>query len=186
MAVTPLPLDDLSFAYQPRRAGIQLYASGVKGGLLAGATAFAVLFLYDLFRLDPLASPALLSAAAFGRTIDATPGVEAALRAADLVRIAQGLVKYAFMHFLAFSVLGIGAAVLFQPGRLALNALTGALYGVVACSLVFYAGIAMLAGGMVAVPDWRVVLAANAIAGVIMAANLLGDPDATRARDAVG
>ncbi len=183
--MTPLPFDDLSSAYQPRRTGLQLYANGAKGGLLAGTAAFAVLFVYDLVRLDPLASSALLSAAVLGQTIDVTPGVEAALRAADVVRIAQGLAEYAVLHFCAFAGIGIGAALLFQPERLAANALIGALYGVVACSAVFYAGITLLAGGMVAMPDWRIVVGANAVAGVIMVANLLGDRDAPVKRDGV-
>lgn len=177
MAVTPLPFDDLSSAYQPRRAGLQLYAAGARGGLLAGAAAFAVLFVYDLLRLDLMASPTLLSAAALGQTIEVTPGVQAAFRAGDVIRFLQGLAQYAVLHFLVFAGLGIGAALLFRPGRLAMNALTGALYGVVACSAVFYAGIPLLAGPMVALPDWGIVLAANTVAGVIMAASLLGDPE---------
>lgn len=177
MAVTPLPFDDLSPAIQPHRTGLQLLASGARGGLLAGTAVFLVLFVYDLVRLDPLASPTLLSAAALGQTIEVTPGVEAVLRAADVVRLAQGLAKYSVLHFSAFAGLGIGAALLFRPGRLALNALTGALYGLVACSAAFYAGITLLAGGMVSVPDWRLVLVANVVAGVILAANLIGEPE---------
>ena len=178
-AVTPLPFEDLSSAYHPRHAGLRLYATGAKGGLLAGAATLAVLFLYDLFRLDPLASPVLLSGAALGQAIEVTPGVEAALRAADVIRIAGGLLKYAILHFSVFAALGIGAALLFRRGRVAMNALTGALYGVVACSAAFYAGIAVLAGSIQAAPDWRVVVGANAVAGLIIAASLLGEPDAS-------
>jgi hypothetical protein len=177
-AVTPLPLDDLSSAYHPRHGGLQLYAGGAKGGLLAGTAVFAVLFLYDLFRLDPLASPILLSGAALGQPIEVTPGVEAALRAADVIRVSAGLAKYAVLHFSVFAAIGIGAALFFQRGSVAVNTLTGALYGIVACSAVFYTGIALLAGSFLATPDWRIVVGANAVAGVIMVANLLGDRDA--------
>ena len=177
--MTPLPFDDLSSAYQPRHARLQLYANGAKGGLLAGTAVFAVLFLYDILRLDPLASPVLFSGAALGQAIEVTPGVEAALRAADVIRIAEGLVKYAALHFCVFAALGIGAALLFRRGSIAMNTLTGALYGVVACSAAFYVGITVLAGSILAAPDWRVVVGANAVAGVIMAANLLGETDAS-------
>lgn len=173
--MTPLPFDDLSSAYHPRNGGLRLYASGAKGGLLAGAAVFAVLFLYDLFRLEPLASPILLSGAALGQTIEVTAGVEAALRAADVIRMSADLAKYAVLHFCVFAAIGVGAALFFQRGRVAMNTLTGALYGIVVCSAAFYAGIRLLAGGFLAAPDWRLVVTANAVAGVIMIAHLLGD-----------
>ncbi len=90
----------------------------------------------------------------------------------------SGLAKYAFLHFCVFAAIGIGAALFFQRGSVAVNTLTGALYGIVACSAAFYTGIALLTGGFLATPDWRLVVGANAVAGVIMVANLLGDRDA--------
>ena len=50
------------------------------------------------------------------------------------------------------------------------------LFGLAACSLVFYTGLNFTAGSLAAAPDWRFVLGANALAGLIIVAQLTGDP----------
>ena len=176
-AVTPIPLDDLSQAYHPRRGAIALTLDGMRGGALAGATVIAVMLLSDLIRLTPLTSSAVLSGAVVGQPIQVTAGLETAMRVAEVVDLARGVGQYLLLHFAAFAALGVGAAYLFDRGRVASNVLNGALYGVLACSVVFYWGLMARAGSLVAAPDWRIVLAANAVAGVIMVAHLLGEPD---------
>jgi hypothetical protein len=176
-AVPPIPLDDLSQAYRPRRGGLGHTLEGAKAGALAGSTVIAVLLLSDLLRLTPLTSSAILSSAVVGQPIQVTPGLETAMRVAEVVDLVRGVGQYLLLHFAAFAALGVGAAYLFDSGRITSNVLSGALYGVLACSGVFYAGLMVRAGSLVAAPDWRIVLAANAVAGVIMVAHLLGEPD---------
>lgn len=179
-AVAPIPLDDLSQAYQPRRGSLTLALDGIQGGLLAGTAVIAVLLLSDLIRLEPLTASAVLSGAVVGQPIQVTSGLETAMRAAEVVNLVRGIGQYLLLHFAAFAALGIGAAYLFDRARVASNVLTGALYGVLACSGAFYLGLVIRSGSLLAAPDWRVVLAANALAGVIMVAHLLGEPDPER------
>jgi hypothetical protein len=148
--------------------------------MLAGTAVIAVLLLSDLIQLEPFTASVLLSGAVVGQPIQVTSGLETAMRAAEMVNLARGVGQYLLLHFTAFAALGIGAAYLFDRGRVASNVLTGALYGVLACSGVFYLGLIMRSGSLLAAPDWRVVLAANAVAGIIMVAHLLGEPDPER------
>ena len=51
---------------------------------------------------------------------------------------------------------------------------TGALYGMLVGSTVFYGGLGILAGDLLAAPEWRLLLLGNGVAGVIMVAHLAG------------
>ncbi len=174
MAVDPFAQDSHPGAASDRA---RLLAHGAAGGLFAGVAVILVFLTYDFFRLDPLGTPMLI-ARALHAPMDASPQLIAASRVADIILIARSLVTYAVFHFGVFAALGAGAAVLFERVGVAKNLLTGALYGLIACSAVFYTGNAMVGGGVLEAPDWRIVLLANAIAGIVMVAHLLGDDEA--------
>lgn len=150
----------------------QRAALGAEAGLLAGAGVVLLFLVQDVFHLAPLSTPEALSSGLFGpEGYQYDTGLLA--QASGLVGYGIRLVAYTLLHFLAFAVLGIGAAFVLS-GTSWLGALTGgALYGVTACSAVFYGSRLVMDTPVlmesVGIPS---ILVANTVAGVILGGGL--------------
>ena len=141
---------------------------GVQAGLLAGTVVAATFFVADLARLAPLATPMALNSAFLGPSgmLFNDPVL---LKSAAIVTFGVRLVVVTLMHLLVFLALGAGAAALCHACRVPLNALTGALYGLVICSLVFCTAIWLTnAATVVELPSLGSILLVNLLAGAIM------------------
>lgn len=152
-------------------------AQGIQAGLLAGVTVAVVFFVADLVRLAPIAVPASLQQTFLG------PGgtfldfpVEA--RALAIFSFVVRFLSFTIIHLLAFAVLGVGAALVLCGRPLGACAWSGACYGVVVCSAVFYGSLVVTGAHLVAeVPGFLAVLGVNLLAGAVMGAYLgLGRP----------
>jgi len=142
--------------------------AGIQGGFLAGAAVLVLFFLFDLARLQPLATPFSISAQLMGPTgpILDMPVVSQVLA---VVVFAGNLLSLTILHFLAFSLLGVGAIWGCESCRLSLNLATGALLGVTAGSGAYYACMAVFGDHVLAgSPGIPGVLAANLVAGAIL------------------
>lgn len=142
---------------------------GAEAGLVGGLVVAAFYFVTDLIHLAPLATPTAL-----GRTFLGPGGFQLSGSFPDgavtAVAFAANLVAFTLIHFLAFALLGAAAVVLFRARGWTLNARTGGLYGLLACSGVFYLSMVLGATTVVAsgVPALWSVLTANALAGAAM------------------
>lgn len=154
---------------------IAVLREGVVAGLYGGAGLILLFFVFDVVRLQPLSTPLVLSSAVLGEPPEAGPELLAALKVGEWILVASRVAAFTALHLVAFAGLGVGAAVLFGPVGLPKHVLTGGLYGATACSLVFYASVGWVGGGEAgAALDARLLLAANAVAGVVMVAHLAG------------
>lgn len=147
---------------------------GAVAGVYAGAALIALFFILDLLRLQPLGTPVFLSRAILGPQVEASPGLLATLKLGAIILLVRNIATYTMLHLAVFAGLGIGAAFLFEWLEVPKNVVTGALYGLVVGSSVFYTGLRIMAGDLLAAPDWRLVLLGNGVAGVIMIAQLAG------------
>jgi hypothetical protein len=142
--------------------------TGVQAGLLAGATVVGFFFLFDLARLQPLATPLALSARLWG---PGTMVVEAPVisQLVSGVVFAGNLLAFTLLHFLVFALLGVAAAFGCEGCRLPLNVGTGALYVLTAGTLCFF--VCMAAFGnqlLVSGPGFVSVAMANLCAGAVL------------------
>ncbi len=141
---------------------------GVQAGLLAGTVVAATFFVADLARLAPLATPTALSCSFLGpckMSFD-TPFV---VESVTVISLGGRLAALTLLHLLVFSALGVGVVALCHYSRVPLNALTGALYGLVACSVVFYTAIWFSnAATVIALPSLGSILLVNLLAGAVM------------------
>jgi hypothetical protein len=142
--------------------------------LLGGVAVVAFFFVYDLVRLEPFSTPAFLSGAVVGSGSSSSAGdLGVFMTIASVITGAGHILAYAFLHLLVFCLLGVGAALMFlwidEPPKV----LSGALYGLLACSLVFYVALG-LTGALSGAPDWRAVVLGNLFAGGVMARHLAG------------
>ncbi len=149
--------------------GLQAQAKiGVQAGLLAGTVVAATFFVADLARLVPLATPVALSCSFLGpckMSFD-TPLVVESL---TIILLGSRLAALTLLHLLVFSALGAGAVALCHYSRVPLNALTGALYGLVACSVVFYTAVWFSnAATVIVLPSLGSILLVNLLAGAVM------------------
>ena len=153
---------------------------GIPAGLMAGV-AVAVFFLIgDVLRLSPLATPLSL-----GEILMAPGGFEVDLPVlAQLVAVVSygaSLVAFTLLHLLVFAALGVGAVAWFDLKDKPLTAKSGALYGLVVCTVVFYAGLLLPMGAVAeSVPGLWSVLAANVVAGAVIG----GCAEASKAEEA--
>ncbi|MDX1579263.1 MAG: hypothetical protein R3266_12305 [Gemmatimonadota bacterium] len=164
---------------------LDLIRRGTVAGFVAGITVALVVFVHDLILMEPFATPRLLAqnliGAPAGTEAGGSPGLSVAggalpWVAAFLVGV-RDIAFFTIAHFAVFAVLGILGAWLFSPGRWSANVATGALYGAVAGSAVLLAGLLFFAPNFVAAPSWPLLLAANAVAGVVLVAQLTDPPE---------
>lgn len=127
---------------------------GLLAGLLAGV-AVAVFFLFvDAFQAEPLRTPRFLAGALFGEGEG---------------RVGWLLISlFTAIHLAAFAVIGATAVVLFRLTELPLNPVTGAVYGVFVCTLLFYGSLVTAGTGVLPAPSWPSVLAGNLLGGVVL------------------
>ncbi len=149
---------------------------GAIAGVVSGLAVAIGVFVFDLFARHPLATPRLLGHTLMGAPVEGTGGGGLDWLARMLVA-GWELVAYSAVHFFAFALFGIAGAWVFAPGRMVANVLTGALFGLVAGSAMFYAGLLAVGPAFVAVPDWRLVIAMNAFAGIVLVSELADSPD---------
>ena len=128
---------------------------GLVGGLLGGFVLAVLFYFYDLGQGQPLQTPAFLWGALVRRAeVEPTAGIIAGFTA---------------IHFAAWGGLGMLAAALVRWAGLPRNVLIGALYGLLVCSLTFYAGLIRAPAELVlSAPDWPAVFFGNALAGIVM------------------
>ena len=151
--------------------------AGIVAGLAAGLSVAVMVLVYDLVNREPLSTPVLLAGTVLGTPIDVQPGLGFMSWVASVLQAGWAIAAYTAAHFAVFAIVGIGAAAVFLGSRVPGNVLTGALYGALAGTAVFYAGLALLAPAFLAVPDWRLVVITNAVAGVVMVSQLLDRPE---------
>lgn len=176
--------------FQCRRIVVPLYkraALGAEAGLLAG-TGVALLFLIqDSVTLAPLSTPEALASTLFGPVgYSMDDGLVA--QAVGMAVYGFRLLSYTLLHFLAFALLGVGAAFALRGVSWLASLGGGALYGLTACSAVFY-GTRLVLESPVMLEQLGVpsVLIANVVAGTIMGGglHLVSNPDGTASQDAV-
>ncbi len=138
--------------------------AGVSGGI-----AVAVFFLVaDLVRLAPLSTPLALGTTFLG------PGgspIDLPVVSQLLVWSSAGvkLLAFTLMHLGAFAALGVLAVFLFDAMDWPLNVGTGALFGLIGCSIAFYASVAIASGGVVVeLPSIWAVTVGNVAAGALI------------------
>jgi len=150
---------------------------GGTAGIIAGFAVAVVVLLHDLLARKPFSTPRVLGRNVLGAPVDGEAGGPAALDWIARTLIAGWeLVAWSAVHFAAFALFGVLGAWVFRPGRLAGNVLSGALFGLVVGSAMFYAGLWLVAPSFVAAPDWRLVAAMNALAGVVVVSQLVDPP----------
>lgn len=132
---------------------------GLIAGLLAGFVLAVLFYFYDLGQGSPLRTPAFLWGAIVNSAeVQPTTGI---------------IVGYTVLHFLAWGVLGVLAAILIHWAGLPRNILIGAAYGLFACSFVFYLGLIRAPDQLVlSAPGWPAVFFGNALAGIVMFTHL--------------
>jgi len=141
---------------------------GVQAGLFAGAVVATTFFFLDLAQPTMLATPTALGCSFLGpcRMSFDNPLV---IESVTVISLAGRLTALTLLHLLVFSALGVGVVALCHYCRVSLNVLTGALYGLVACSLVFYTATWLTnAANLVVLPSVSSVLLVNLLAGAVM------------------
>lgn len=126
---------------------------GVVAGLLGGTAVVVFFFLLDAGRGDLFATPAFLAGAVFGNGASAGAG---------------SVVAFTILHYTAFAAIGGGAVVLFRWARLPQNLLLGAVYGLFACSVIFYVSLVVTGVEVLPAGWWAETLAGNVLAGLVM------------------
>lgn len=143
--------------------------AGCEAGLLAGASVIVIFLLRDLISVQPLSTPVALTGRWFG-----SGGVEMDLTLLAKITAVMGfgtrLVAYTLFHFLAFVCLGVAAAVMLRfNGSWIASLSRGAVFGVSACSLVYYGGAIVAEFAVTSgTPALGAILGTNLMAGVII------------------
>jgi hypothetical protein len=146
----------------------QMTKVGIQGGLLAGAFIALFFFLSDLVRLQPLSTPLALGGHLFGPNF---PNLDMPVvsQVVAITVFAGNVLTLTILHFLAFSLLGIGAVRWCAVCGIRGNIVAGALYGFLVGSIVFYTCLAV--GGDYVLANlpgpWSVAFA-NVMAGAVM------------------
>lgn len=131
---------------------------GVVAGILGGTAVAVFLFLVDLVQGDLFRTPAFLADALFNGGGGAAGPFMIAL--------------FTLLHLLVFAFIGAGAVLLFRWAELPQNLLLGAVYGLFASSVIFYASLVVTGAEVLPAPWWSAVLVGNLLAGVVMGAYL--------------
>lgn len=127
---------------------------GVVAGLLGGTAVAVFFFLVDVAQGDPFRTPAFLAEVVLGGT-----GTAGGLLAIAL---------FTLLHLLVFAGIGAGAVLLFRWAELPQNLLLGAVYGLCASSVIFYASLIVTGVDALPSPWWSAVLVGNLLAGLVM------------------
>jgi hypothetical protein len=149
---------------------------GTTAGLAAGLSVAVMILVYDVVKLDPLATPRLLAGNVLGIPIEVDSGLGLLASLTTALNASYALAAYTLTHFAVFALVGIGAAFVFKSAIFSGNVVTGGIYGMLVGTAVFYLGLAFLAPEFISAPDWRLVLLTNAVAGVVMVSQIVDHP----------
>lgn len=127
---------------------------GLIAGVLAGLAVAAYFLLVDTLRAEPLHTPRFLAGALFN-------GGEGE---AGLLLVSA----FTAVHLAAFAVIGGTAHLLFRLTDLPLNPLTGGVYGLFVCTVLFYGSLVTTGSAVLAAPSWPAVLVGNLIGGIVL------------------
>lgn len=125
---------------------------GVVAGLLAGVTVAGFFLLVDAVQAEPLRTPRFLAGAIHGEG-EAGLGLVAA---------------FTVLHLSAFAAIGAGAVALSRATELPLNPITGAVYGLFVCTLLFYGSLVATGTRVLPASSWPAVLAGNLLGGLVL------------------
>lgn len=156
---------------------LDLIKRGSIAGLTAGITVAAGVLIYDLFTMAPLATPSVLARNLMGAPVVTNADMGALTWVANAMQGTVAILGYTVAHLSVFALVGVLGAWLFRPGRTPANVVTGALFGLAAGTGVYYAGFGLFAPAFVHAPAWQLILTMNAIAGVVVVAQLTDDPE---------
>ena len=134
---------------------------GAIAGLLGGVSIILLFSAYDALFFGPLTTPDRLSQSLLSIE-DVAAGI--GVRLSFVVRI--GL--FTVFHLGSFAVLGTVLANLFRMSGVRSRLLLGGLYGLTACTVVFFAGLNLSGTQLLAAPEWPALLLGNFVAGVVM------------------
>ena len=143
--------------------------AGCEAGVLAGASVIAIFLLQDMISVQPLSTPAALAGRWFG-----PGGVERDLtllaRVTAVLGFGTRLVAYTLFHFMAFTCLGAAAALFLNFNGSWLGSLSrGAVFGVTACSLIYYGGAFVAEFSVTSgTPALGAVISANLVGGLVI------------------
>ena len=155
---------------------LDLIKRGSVAGLTAGVAVAVGVLVYDLFNMAPLATPAALARNLMGAPVMTSTDIGALTWLSVAAQRSYGLAAYTLTHLSIFALVGILAAWMFRMGKVPANVLTGALFGLAVGTGVFYVGFGLVAPSFVEAPAWQLVATMNAIAGVVLVAQLTDDP----------
>ena len=142
----------------------QSVGSGIVAGVLGATVIIVLFFVADLVAGEPLRTPAFLSGALSGQSMEAAGSLRIGL--------------FTLVHYTVFIALGIGTAVLTDLTGLPRTLIVGAIGGLFICSLVFYPALALSGTDVLAAPAWPLVFLANVLAGMTMVGYLRAtDPE---------
>lgn len=127
---------------------------GLIAGVLAGLAVAAFFLLVDVLQADPLRTPRFLAGALFN-------GGEGE---AGLLLVTA----FTALHLAVFALLGAAAHLLFRVTELPLNPLTGGVYGLFVCTVLFYGSLVTTGSEVLAAPSWPAVLAGNLLGGMVL------------------
>lgn len=127
---------------------------GLIAGVLAGLAVAAFFLLVDAVQAQPLRTPRFLAGALFN---GGGGGIGLPLIAAFTV-----------VHLAVFAVIGGAAHLLFRWTELPLNPLTGGVYGLFVCTVLFYGSLLTTGVEVLAAPSWPAVLSGNLVGGLVL------------------
>lgn len=127
---------------------------GLIAGVLAGLAVAAYFLLVDSLQAQPLRTPRFLAGALFN-------GGEGE---AGLLLVSA----FTAVHLAVFAVIGGTAHLLFRLTDLPLNPLTGGVYGLFVCTVLFYGSLVTTGTAVLAAPSWPAVLVGNLLGGVAL------------------
>lgn len=127
---------------------------GLIAGVLAGLTVAAYFLLVDTLQAEPLRTPRFLAGVLFN-------GGEGE---AGLLLVSA----FTAVHLAVFAVIGGTAHLLFRLTDLPLNPLTGGVYGLFVCTVLFYGSLVTTGTAVLAAPSWPAVLVGNLLGGVAL------------------
>lgn len=160
---------------------LDLVRRGVGAGLTAGFAVAAGVFVYDLVNLEPLATPDTLARNVVGAPLVATADLGSFAWLSGFFQRSYSVLGYTLVHLAAFALTGVLASWMFRGRGVPANLVTGALFGMLAGTAVFYAGYGTLAPSFVDAPAWQLVVTMNAFAGVVMVAMLIDEEGESQA-----
>lgn len=151
-----------------RKRGLAPLRHGALAGLLAGAWIVVFFLVYDLLLFRPLATPTSLSEALPDVLTEPLLDREALTAGIDAKLAAVRVFIFSVIHLATFAMLGVVLSMMLHAGTMRQTLLAGGLYGLTACTLLFFGGLQVTGVEPSSEPGWPSVLLGNCVAGVVM------------------